>query len=160
MHGSARPSGIGTSCMSVDCFLDTNVLVYAVASDPTEAHKRGGALALIEGEDFALSAQVLQEFYVTVTRKLERPLSSVQAMEWMEQWEAFPCMAIDAALVKVAAEISERYRISYWDGAVIAAAELAGAATVYSEDLNSGQRYGNVTVVNPFHANGLVQDRG
>jgi len=145
--------------MSVDSFLDTNVLVYAVASDPAEARKRECALALIEIEDFAVSAQVLQEFYVTVTRKLQTPLSSVQAMEWLEQWEAFPCMSIDVGLVKIAAEISERYRISYWDGAVIAAAELAGAATVYSEDLNNGQRYGNVTVANPFRASGPDQDR-
>ena len=149
-----------TICMSVDSFLDTNVLVYAVASDPVETHKRASALALIEREAFALSAQVLQEFYVTVTRKLETPLSSPQAMEWIEQWEAFPCMPIDAALVKIAAEISERYRISYWDGAVIAAAELAGAAIVYSEDLNDGQRYSNVAVTNPFRISGLVQDQG
>ncbi len=146
--------------MSVDCFLDTNVLVYAVASDPAAARKREAALALIEQVDFALSAQVLQEFYVTVTRKLETPLSSVQAMEWIEQWDAFPCVGIDAALVKVAAELSERYRISYWDAAVIAAAELAGADIVYSEDLNDGQRYGHVMIRNPFADRGLVQDRG
>lgn len=145
--------------MNVDSFLDTNVLVYAVAADPAAAHKREGALALIEREDFAVSAQVLQEFYVTVTRKLEAPLSSDRAMEWVEQWEAFPCIAIDAALVKIAAERSERYRISYWDGAVIAAAESAGATIVYSEDLNDGQRYGDVTVINPFRASGVIQDR-
>ncbi|TVS12639.1 MAG: PIN domain-containing protein [Wenzhouxiangella sp.] len=146
--------------MIVDSFLDTNVLVYAVTADPDEAHKREAALTLIEREEFALSAQILQEFYVTVTRKLEKPLSSLQAMEWIEQWEAFPCVGIDAALVKVAAELSERYRISYWDGAVIAAAELAGAGIVYSEDLNDGQRYGQVVISNPFSGRGLIQDRG
>jgi len=145
--------------MSAESFLDSNVLVYAVVSDPSEADKRAAALKLIESEDFAISAQVLQEFYVMVTRKLEVPLSSERAMEWIEQWEAFPCMAIDAALVRIAAEISERYRISYWDAAVIAAAELAGADVVYTEDLNDGQRYGNVTVTNPFRGNSLVQDQ-
>lgn len=145
--------------MRVDCFLDTNVLVYAVASDPAAAHKREVALALIEQVDFALSAQVLQEFYVTVTRKLEKPLSPIQAMEWIEQWEAFPCLSLDAALVKVAIELSERYRISYWDAAIITAAELAGAKIVYSEDLNDGQRYGHVMIRNPFFDRGLVQDR-
>lgn len=108
--------------MQVDSFLDTNVLVYAVVSDPDESAKRETALALIEREDFALSAQVLQEFFVTVTRKLSVPLSALQAMEWIEPWEAFPCVDIDAALVKIAVEISERYRISYRDGAVITAA--------------------------------------
>ena len=138
--------------MNVESFLDTNILVYAAASDPSEVDKRMTALALIEREAFALSAQVLQEFYVTVTRKLERPLDPDQAMEWIEQFEAFPCMPVDAALVKIAVEISERYRISYWDGAVIAAALRSGAHTLYSEDLNEGQRYDGVRVVNPFSA--------
>lgn len=146
--------------MSVESFLDTNVLVYAAASDPAETGKRKTALTLIEREEFALSAQVLQEFYVTVTRELERPLTSDQAMEWIEQFEAFPCMPVDAALVKIAAEISERYRISYWDGAVITAARRAGARKLFSEDLNDGQEYDGVRVVNPFSGLAtIIQDR-
>ena len=145
--------------MSGESFLDTNILVYAATSDPSEGCKRKTALALIEREEFALSAQVLQEFYVTVTRKLERPLTSDQAMEWLEQLEAFPCMPVDAALVKIAVEISERYRISYWDGAVVAAAGRAGANILYSEDLNDGQDYDGVRVVNPFSGGTtMVQD--
>lgn len=146
--------------MSAESFLDTNILVYAAASDPAEAFKREASLTLIEREEFALSAQVLQEFYVTVTRKLERPLTCEKALEWIEQFEAFPCMPVDSALVKIAAEISERYRISYWDGAVIAAARRAGAAVLYSEDLNDGQLYDSVRVVNPFTAGAMVQDQG
>ena len=138
--------------MSVDCFLDTNVLVYAAAGRGAEEAKRQRALELIENEDFGLSAQVLQEFYVTVTRKIERGLSAERALEWIEQLEAFPCLAIDNALVKIAAEISERYQISYWDGAIIAAAEALGAETLYSEDLNHGQKYGSVQVRDPFRA--------
>ena len=136
--------------MSVDCFLDTNVLVYAAAGRGAEEAKRKRALELIENEDFGLSAQVLQEFYVTVTRKIERGLSAERALEWVEQLEAFPCLAIDNALVKIAAEISERYQISYWDGAIIAAAEALGAETLYSEDLNHEQQYGSVQVRDPF----------
>ncbi|MEM1081709.1 MAG: PIN domain-containing protein [Pseudomonadota bacterium] len=136
--------------MRVDCLIDTNVLVYAAVSDPSEADKRAAAIGIIQREDFALSAQVLQEFYVTVTRKLERPMSPLQAMEWIEQFDAFPCMAIDAAMVKIAIEISQRYIISYWDGAIIAAALRAGAPIVYSEDLNDGQDYDGVRVINPF----------
>lgn len=136
--------------MSADCFLDTNVLVYAATSDPETAAKRYRALALIESRDFALSAQVLQEFYVTVTRKLSVPLGPERALAWIEEFETFPCVEIDAALVKIGAEIAERYRISYWDGAILAAARRAGVETVYSEDLNDGQCYGGLTVVNPF----------
>jgi len=73
-----------------------------------------------------------------------------QALEWIEQFEAFPCLAIDADLVKIAIEISERFQISYWDGAIVAAAEALGAKKLYSEDLNHGQRYGSVWAYNPF----------
>jgi predicted nucleic acid-binding protein len=132
------------------CFLDTNVLVYAASSDPAETDKRLIALRLIEKEDFALSAQVLQEFFVSVTRKFEHPMSAEQALEWVEQFEAFPCVSIDPALVKIAVEISARYRISYWDGAIIGAALRTGATVLYSEDLNDGQDYDGVCVVNPF----------
>ena len=71
--------------MSVDCFLDTNILVYAATGGGEDEPKRKRALDLIEQEDFALSAQVLQEFYVTVTRKTAKTLSSDEALEWIEQ---------------------------------------------------------------------------
>ena len=136
--------------MNVDAFLDTNVLVYAVAGRGQEAAKRARALELIEEIDFGLSAQVLQEFYVTVIRKVEAPLSPGDALEWIEQLEAFPCQALDAGMVKLGVEISQRYHISYRDGAIVAAAEALGARTLFTEDLNHGQTYGSVRVVNPF----------
>jgi len=136
--------------MSAECLLDTNILVYAVAGRGAAETKRIRALELIENEDFGLSSQILQEFYVTVVRKIEVPLAAEQALEWIEQFDAFPCMAIDRPLIKIAIEISQRYQISYWDGAIIGAAEALGAATLYSEDLNHGQPYGSVQVINPF----------
>lgn len=136
--------------MSVECFLDTNILVYAAAGRGAEERKRKRALELIENEEVGLSAQVLQEFYVTVTRKIEVKLSAEKALEWIEQLDAFPCLAVDASLVKIAAEISERYQISYWDGAIVAAADALGATNLYSEDLSYEQQYGAVRVTNPF----------
>ncbi len=136
--------------MNVDCFLDTNILVYAAAKQEGDDHKRKRALQLIETENFGLSAQVLQEFYVTVTRKLEIPLTPDQALEWIELLETFPCLAVDKSLVKIGVEKSLRYQTSYWDGAIIAAAEAMGATTLFSEDLNHGQLYGSVEVCNPF----------
>jgi predicted nucleic acid-binding protein len=138
--------------MSVDCFLDTNVLVYAAAGRGLEDIKRRRALELIDHENFGLSAQVLQEFYVTVTRKIAVPLRPVEALEWIEQFEAFPCAVIDQSLVKIAAENSERHGISYWDAAIVAAAEALGAETLYTEDLNDAQLYGAVRARNPFAA--------
>jgi len=136
--------------MTARVFFDTNVLVYAAVGTGKDERKRRRALELIESEDFATSAQVLQEFFVTVVKKASRPLSAAQALEWIEQWAAFPCQAIDHQLVRIAVEQSARYMISYWDAAILAAAEAVGAQTVYSEDLSDGQQYGGVRVVNPF----------
>ena len=136
--------------MHAKSFLDTNVLVYAAAGRGPEERKRQRALSLIDQEDIGISAQVLQEFYVTVTRKIESAMSSEQALNWIEQFESFPCVTLDSSLVKVAAEVSESFRISYWDGAIVYAAQILRADTLYTEDLNDGQQYGSVRVVNPF----------
>jgi predicted nucleic acid-binding protein len=136
--------------MIVSVFFDTNVLVYAAVGSGRDEFKRKRALELIESTEFGTSAQVLQEFFVTVVKKASRPLSPAQALEWMEQWTAFPCLAVDHQLVRIAVEYSARYAISYWDAAILAAAEALGAHTLYSEDLSDGQQYGGVRVVNPF----------
>ena len=138
--------------MSVECFLDTNVLVYAVSSAEAEAAKSAMALELIQRSDFGLSAQVLQEFYVTVTRKIRRPLSPERAVELLDEYRFFPTVPTDYALIVSAVELSLRYRISYWDGAVVAAAQALSAVTLYTEDLQHGQLYGSVRAHNPFLA--------
>jgi len=136
--------------MTASVFFDTNVLVYAAVGTGKDELKRKRALDLIRSEDFGTSAQVLQEFFVTVVKKAARPLSAAAALEWIEQWAAFPCQSIDHQLVRIAIEQSERFAISYWDAAILAAAEALGAHTVFSEDFNAGQRYGKLRVVNPF----------
>jgi len=82
-------------CMNVDSFPDTNILVYAATCDESERYKKNRALELINSQNFALSAQVLQEFYVTVTRKLEIQLAPAQALEWIDQFSKFPCVSLD-----------------------------------------------------------------
>lgn len=134
----------------VDCFLDTNILIYAALGRGTEESKRAKAADLMRRTNFGLSAQVLQEFYIAVIRKPDRPLTPARAFEWIEELAQQPCAAIDAALIKIAIEISQRHRINYWDGAILAAAERLGADTLFTEDLNHGQRYGAVRVLNPF----------
>jgi predicted nucleic acid-binding protein len=136
--------------MRVDCFLDTNILIYAALGREAEETKRAKAAELILTTNFGLSAQVLQEFYATVIRKPDRSLIPAVAYEWIEELEQQPCAAIDKALVKVAIATSWQHQISYWDAAIIAAAERLGAETLFTEDLNHGQTFGAVRVVNPF----------
>lgn len=136
--------------MIADCFLDTNVLVYAVDRRTAHEGKQAVARELISTADFGLSVQVLQEFYVTVTRRLDRLLDLDQAFDWVAHLSEFPCIELDAGLVTLGIEFSRRFQTSYWDGAIIAAAEVLGASILYTEDLSHGQQYGPVTVVNPF----------
>ncbi len=75
------------------------------------------------------------------------------ALDWIEALEDLPCIAIDADLVRYGAELSIRHRLSCWDSAVVAAAHRLNVKTLYSEDLNHGQTYGDVGVVNPFRLN-------
>lgn len=136
--------------MTVECFLDTNILVYAVSSAEADVAKSRKALEIVQRSDFGLSAQVLQEFYVTVTRKIRKPLSPELAVALMSEYRVFPTVPTDYPLIVAAVELSIRYGISYWDGAIVAAAEALEAPTLYTEDLAHGQRYGNVRVLDPF----------
>ncbi len=136
--------------MSVRVFLDTNILVYAVDRAEQETDKRAKAREIIAQGSFGLSAQVLQEFYVTVTRKIKKPLSAARAARLVAELAKLQIVTTDTTLINTAIALSERYQISYWDGAIIAAAEALDAKTVYSEDMNHGQTYGSVRVENPF----------
>lgn len=136
--------------MIVRYFVDTNVLIYAAMGKLESPAKRSRARELIRQEPFAISGQVLAEFYRNVTRKGAQPLSVVEALEWIDLLSGQICVPVDATLVRNGILLSERHRISYWDAAIIAAAEAAGAPNLYTEDLNHGQIYGSVRVINPF----------
>ena len=113
--------------MTVEAFLDTNIVIYAATHDQANSAKRGVALELLHRPDIGVSAQVLQEFYTVATRKQKLRLSHVEAIEWFEFFDDLPCAATDFALVVRAADIGQEFKISYWDGAILAAAERLGA---------------------------------
>ena len=138
--------------MSVEFFLDTNVLLYAATANPAERRKQDIAYDLIAAQNFGISTQVLQEFYYNATRKAGVKMRPAKALEWLDELAHLPCFIVDAAVFRQAVAISTRFKISYWDAAILAAAEALGAATLYSEDLSHGQHYGPVKVVNPFLA--------
>lgn len=136
--------------MSVSCFLDTNVLIYAISSAGEDLRKKRIALELISSKDFGISSQVLQEFWVTATGKIPVPLGFEQALSMLDELRVFPTAPTDYPLILSAIELSMRYGVGYWDGAILAAAASLEAPILYTEDLNHGQIYGSVQVLNPF----------
>ena len=139
--------------MSVEAFIDTNVLIYAAAGRVDEPEKYARAWDLLDEAKFGLSGQVLAEFYVNALKKPRIPLNALEAARWVDKLSTVPVVEVDANLVREAIRHSLRYEISYWDAALIAAAERLDAPILYTEDLNHGQLYGAVRVVNPFLPN-------
>ena len=132
-------------------FVDTNVLLYAISHDPTEQDKAKRAGEILADRDLALSAQVLQEFYVQATRASRPdPISHQQAVRLIESFRRFPVQDITSAIVMAALDTCQRFQLSYWDAAIIEASRAMGCAEVLSEDLGDGQDYGGVRVINPF----------
>ncbi len=98
-----------------------------------------------------LSTQVLGEFYRAVTSSRRAvPLNHTEAAAWVQLWKRHDVRPITVTHVDLALEIAVRFQIGYFDALILAAARLADCTTVYSEDLNAGQNYGGVVVVNPF----------
>jgi len=138
--------------MSDKVFLDTNVLVYAY--DQSEPEKQARAQALlswgIEREKAVLSTQVLGEFFVVVTRKIQFPIPVDQVAEVVNLLSILPVVEIDLKLVRQAIAVHEDLQISYWDALIVTAAARVGCQKILSEDLNAGQSYCGVRVENPF----------
>lgn len=132
-------------------FVDTNILLYAISRSPEEAHKAERARAILAERDLALSVQVLQEFYVQATRASRSdPLPHERASRLVESFLRLPTVDITPQLMLVALATRHRFRISYWDAAILEAARALGCETVLSEDLSDGQDYAGVSVQNPF----------
>ena len=132
-------------------FVDTNVLIYSISSDPAERDKSERANELLTARDLGLSVQVLGEFYVQATRAT-RPgrLTHEQAASLVESFRRFPVAPLTAERASAAMATCERFRISYWDAAILEAARSLGCELVLSEDLGDGQDYDGVRVENPF----------
>lgn len=135
---------------NTEVFLDTNILLYAALGRDHAGHRWGRAREIVLTEDYCTSGQVLAEFYNNVIRKSSQPLTPAKAREWVRVVAMKPCQPITPAVVLDGIAHAQRYQISYWDGAIIAAAERLGARVLYSEDLNHEQTYGSVRVENPF----------
>ena len=134
-----------------DSFVDTNILLYAVSTEPSEVAKSTVARNLLMTANWAWSAQVAAEFInASTSARRPVPLTLSQAERWIDTWMAFLLIPTDGAIVKDAIRLAGRYQISYFDAQIIAAARALRCRTLYSEDLNHGQDYDGVRVVNPF----------
>jgi len=132
-------------------FIDTNILLYAISQDPAEQGKAKRANEILSGRDLALSVQVLQEFYVQATRASRPdPITHRQAVRLIESFRRFPVQDMTSAIVMAALDARERFRLSYWDSAIIEASRAMGCTEVLSEDMGNGQDYAGVQVTNPF----------
>ncbi len=132
-------------------FVDTNVLLYDVSKAPDEQAKAAIAKRILRRRDLALSVQVLQEFYVQATRETRRGrLRQDQAVRLIESFCRYPVQELTLPIVKAAFVTRNRWKISYWDAAILEAARSAGCDVVLCEDLSDGEDYGGVRVENPF----------
>jgi predicted nucleic acid-binding protein len=137
--------------MSAKIFVDTNVLVYAHDMDAGPKQRAAEKVLIDLGQQRlgALSMQVLQEFYNTVTRKLATPLPKDEARAIVEDF-AYWCVATTPAEIKQAFLIEDSARIGFWDALIVAAAVRSGAEKILSEDLNPGQTIAGIRIENPF----------
>jgi predicted nucleic acid-binding protein len=137
--------------MNGKTFVDTNVLIYAHDVDAKEKHAvaKEALYELWANRTGFLSTQVLQEFYVNVTRKLSKPLMKKSARAVVDKY-ALWCVDTTPAEIAVAFRLEDEARIGFWDALICAAALKTGAERILSEDLNPGQKIAGIRVVNPF----------
>ncbi|MFZ0631054.1 MAG: PIN domain-containing protein [Acidobacteriaceae bacterium] len=137
--------------MNDKTFIDSNVLIYAHDLDAGAKHQKAADLleSLWNENRGVLSTQVLQEFYVNVTRKIARPLPRRTAREIVDAYGTWS-VDITPAELKAAFHIEDDARISFWDALIVAGALKAGAHRILSEDLNARQLISGIRIENPF----------
>ncbi len=138
--------------MSAKCFVDTNILVYR--RDSLEVEKQLKAekclLQLWANKTGRISIQVLNEYYITVTRKLKPGLSKGLARSDIRALTVWQPLVVSTALIESAWEIQDRYEYSWWDTLIISSALLLDCAYLFSEDMQHEQNIGSLTIINPF----------
>jgi predicted nucleic acid-binding protein len=133
-------------------FVDTNVIVYGYDDSDPVKQKRAGLVMrkLWETRNGRLSFQVLQEFYVTVTRKLKPPLAHDRAREEIRDLLAWRPVRPGADLLEDAWQVEDRFGLSWWDSLIVASAKAAECGILLTEDLQDGLEIDGLRVMNPF----------
>ena len=138
--------------MNANCFVDTNILIYAHDRAAGAKHKRARQVVgeLWEARRGVISTQVLQEFCVNAHRRIQPPVAEEQLRLIVQTYMAWNVVVNTAGSVIQALDVAARHRISFWDALIVNAAEEGACEILYSEDLSSNQQYGSVLVINPF----------
>jgi len=132
-------------------FVDTNVLLYSISQDAAEVRKRDIAVSLLDGDDVALSVQVLQEFYVQATRATRNDAIDHEiAAGLIRTWLRFNVQDVTLPIMLGALEIKAQHQLSYWDAAVVAAARALGCKELLSEDMSNGRIIEGIFIRDPF----------
>ncbi|MBM3881218.1 MAG: PIN domain-containing protein [Verrucomicrobia bacterium] len=135
-------------------FIDTNVLLYAASDGRVDPEKKRLAEELIGTRPFVVSMQVVQEFHVKATQKIALGISTEHAAQVLEGLLERAVVGVTPELFREAVVLQSRFSLSYWDAAILAAAERAGCPLVFSEDMGHLEVCGQVMVVNPFAEEG------
>ena len=139
-------------------FIDSNIIIYA--NDRSAEDKQSKAIEIIttcmKSQNAVLSIQVLQEYANVALKDLQQ--DSAVVLRQLKLLEAFPIIAPTAKMVRRSVELRQSYRISFWDASIIAAAEKGDCDCLLSEDLNAGQYYSGIQILNPFSKNFNISD--
>jgi predicted nucleic acid-binding protein len=135
-------------------FVDANVLVYAFERSDSARKRVAQRLMgdLMVEDRLRVSTQVLQELFVTLTRKVAQPCSAVEALAVLEDLTAWPLMVVDYSAIRAAVELMGQFKLSFRDGLIVVSAARSGASVLYTEDMNDGQDILGVRITNPFTA--------
>ncbi|MFP4031757.1 MAG: PIN domain-containing protein [Desulfococcaceae bacterium] len=133
-------------------FFDTNVLVYLFDTDAPEKQEKSRILLENESQSgrLVISTQVLQEFYVTATRKLAEPLSAKEGEETIRHLSTFPVIQIEVEHILGAVQRSQALGFSFWDALIVETALSSGSTVLYTEDLQHGQMIEGLKIANQF----------
>lgn len=135
-------------------FLDTNIFIYAIDTSSQEKKKRERARELVKhhiiNESGVISIQVLQEFFQVSTRKIKKPLSIEEALEFLQYISILQIVRPDYNMIRAAIHIHKSNRVSFWDAMILQSAKAAGCTLVMTEDLHDGLILDEMIIINPF----------
>ena len=136
--------------MAARSFIDTNVLIYAEASDAPA--KQRAALALLkqlfESTTGVLSTQVLQEYCNVALKRLRLPAQHIRAQ--LDLYEQFEVVQVTPAVIRAGLDLHQTRSVAFYDALIMASAQLAGCSVLFSEDMNAGETMAGVLIINPF----------